>query len=111
VTLGALNYEPSGAATGYAAFFALTLFLIGLALAAPPGEGPTTGEGQLTRVRTDLVGLLLMPLAISISCSGAEPARASSSAPTQTARSSRDAAFASVRVWSPDRPRLRREPA
>jgi hypothetical protein len=100
VTLGALNYEPSGAATGYAAFFALTLFLIGLALAAPPVESPATGEGQLTRVRTDLVGLLLMPLAFSISCSGAEPARASSADATHTPKSARDAALESARVWS-----------
>jgi hypothetical protein len=54
VTLGALNYEPSGAATGYAAFFALALFVIGLTLAAPAGDAVPPGEGSLTRVRTGL---------------------------------------------------------
>lgn len=35
VTLGALDYDPNAAATGYAAFVALTAFMAGLTLLAP----------------------------------------------------------------------------
>jgi hypothetical protein len=38
ITLGALDYEPTGPATGYVAFLALTLYLIGLLL-MPTGRG------------------------------------------------------------------------
>jgi len=36
ITLGALDYRPAGAATGYVAFLALSLYLIGLILMRPP---------------------------------------------------------------------------
>ena len=41
VTLGALEYEPAGAATGYVAFLALSLYLVGLMLmgAMPESSG------------------------------------------------------------------------
>jgi hypothetical protein len=42
VTLGALDYAPSGAATGYVAFLALTLYLAGLIL-LPAAQLRTTG--------------------------------------------------------------------
>jgi hypothetical protein len=41
VTLGALDYVPTGAATGYVAFLALSLYLIGLVLL------PTAGSSAL----------------------------------------------------------------
>ena len=37
ITLGALDYRPAGAATGYVAFLALALFFIGLLLMRMPG--------------------------------------------------------------------------
>jgi hypothetical protein len=39
VTLGALEYQPAGTATGYVAFFALALFIIGLVLLGSSGAG------------------------------------------------------------------------
>jgi len=39
VTLGALEYEPVGAATGYVAFLVLTLYVIGLVMAGAEPEG------------------------------------------------------------------------
>jgi hypothetical protein len=38
ITLGALDYRPAGAATGYVAFLALSLYLVGLVLMRPPAE-------------------------------------------------------------------------
>jgi hypothetical protein len=36
ITLGALDYRPAGPATGYVAFLALSLYLLGLMLMRPP---------------------------------------------------------------------------
>ncbi len=38
ITLGALDYRPAGQATGYVAFLALSLYLVGLVLMRPPAE-------------------------------------------------------------------------
>jgi hypothetical protein len=43
VTLGALEYVPAGAATGYVAFLALMLYAIGVVLLGSPSERPTSG--------------------------------------------------------------------
>jgi hypothetical protein len=45
VTLGALEYRPAGPATGYVAFLALALFILGLVL---------LGSGDAERQRTEL---------------------------------------------------------
>jgi hypothetical protein len=45
VTLGALEYQPAGTATGYVAFLALALFILGLVL---------LGSGDLERQGTEL---------------------------------------------------------
>jgi hypothetical protein len=47
VTLGALQYEPNTPATGYAAFAALTLFLIGLVLLPSPSDQGTLRSRRL----------------------------------------------------------------
>jgi hypothetical protein len=39
VTLGTLGYEPAGPATGYAAFLALALYVIGLVVIGAPDAG------------------------------------------------------------------------
>jgi hypothetical protein len=41
ITLGALDYTPNGAATGYVAFLALSLYLVGLVLLPAGGRAPT----------------------------------------------------------------------
>jgi hypothetical protein len=41
ITLGALDYAPNGAATGYVAFLALSLYLAGLVLLPAGGPAPT----------------------------------------------------------------------
>jgi hypothetical protein len=49
VTLGALDYAPTGPATGYVAFLTLTLFLIGLLL-LPSGSGARGASVSLVRI-------------------------------------------------------------
>ena len=41
ITLGALDYAPNGTATGYVAFLALSLYLVGLVLLPAGGRAPT----------------------------------------------------------------------
>ena len=41
ITLGALDYAPNGAATGYVAFLALSLYLVGLVLLPAGGRAPS----------------------------------------------------------------------
>jgi hypothetical protein len=48
VTLGSLDYAPSGPATGYVAFLALTLYLIGLVLL--PSSSASRAAASLVRV-------------------------------------------------------------
>jgi hypothetical protein len=43
ITLGALDYAPAGSATGYVAFLALSLYLIGLALLPARGHRAISG--------------------------------------------------------------------
>jgi hypothetical protein len=54
VTLGSLDYVPVGAATGYLAFVALILYLIGLVLLGYPAS---ERSGPLVRVETGLEGV------------------------------------------------------
>jgi len=49
VTLGALDYAPTGAATGYIAFMSLTLYLIGLLL-LPSGGATRPRNVSLVRI-------------------------------------------------------------
>ena len=44
ITLGALDYAPTGPATGYVAFLALTLYLIGLVLMPTGRDAPTSAS-------------------------------------------------------------------
>jgi hypothetical protein len=46
VTLGALDYVPTGAATGYVAFLTLTLYLVGLVLLPAVREGALVALGK-----------------------------------------------------------------
>jgi hypothetical protein len=59
VTLGALQYEPAGTSTGYLAFLALTLYVIGLILlTAPEHAGP---EGLIRRSESILADSVAVP--------------------------------------------------
>ena len=100
-SLGAIQYVPVGAATGYVAFLTLTLYLIGLLLL--PARGP---RGSLTRPTlpavTDLVPIaLLVVFAGSAGCDSRTVAASAAPVEGTTNARLRDQAFASARVWSP----------
>jgi hypothetical protein len=54
ITLGALDYAPVGTATGYTAFLALTLYVIGLVLVGSREASDATG---LAVARPSMEGL------------------------------------------------------
>ena len=99
-SLGAIQYEPVGAATGYIAFVTLTLYMIGLLLL--PGRGPRGSLiGRTLPEVTDLAPLALIVLLIgSAGCDRAAAAGAGqpdSSAPKMRMR---EEALSRARVWS-----------
>ena len=99
-SLGTIQYEPVGTSTGYVAFIALALYLIGLVLLPAGGR-----RGQLTRHPTPMTALTPIWLLVMLMSSSACYTRAT--APTQVAASSstsariRDDALRRARVWSP----------
>ena len=100
-SLGAIQYEPVGAATGYIAFLTLTLFMVGLLLLPPAGP-----LGSLTRrtrpTVTDLAPLALLVLCLgSASCDSGTAAASGGQddAPYASGRV-RDEALAGAHVWS-----------
>lgn len=99
-SLGAIQYEPVGAATGYIAFLTLTLYMIGLVLL--PARGP---RGSLTRrtlpAVTDLAPLALIALFIgSAGCDQRAAASAGQVDSSSTNMRTREEAFSRARVWS-----------
>ena len=101
-SLGAVQYEPTGAGTGYVAFFTLTLFFVGLVL-LPPG-GPRSWLRPQT-IRDLRVPGSIAVLALAIACAGcAESTSATAaegrSAATAAKARARDEALASARVWA-----------
>ena len=68
-SLGTVQYEPTGAGTGYVAFFTLTLFFVGLVLLAPGGS-----RGSLSPQRFPALqgpGSLVL-LALFLGCGGCD---------------------------------------
>jgi hypothetical protein len=107
ITLGTLDYEPAGAATGYIAFFTLTLFVIALVLvgAGTFGGTPTSDELVISvdrRSKDVVIPILMALLVVGVSaCDSREP---ESGDPPRGAHP-RDAALAAARVWrSPEVP-------
>jgi hypothetical protein len=99
-SLGAIQYDPVGAATGYIAFLTLALFMIGLVLLPPPGRAASVTHGTLPAV-TDLAPLALLVLCLGhagcdsrAAASGGQDDGASASARV------RDEALAGAHVWS-----------
>jgi hypothetical protein len=108
-TLGALEYEPSGAATGYVAFAALILFLIGLVLVGRSPERPVANGMVVFRdAPTDIVSTsLLLPLCLALApltltaCRPIEESAAARVSGTAGGTVDRDALLATARVWEP----------
>jgi hypothetical protein len=100
-SLGAIQYEPVGAGTGYVAFLTLTLFMIGLLLLPARGPRPSLTRRTLPAV-TDLAPLAV--LALLLGTAGCDSGTAAASAGkldlTSTRTRAREEALARARVWS-----------
>jgi hypothetical protein len=97
VTLGGLEYTANGIATGYVAFFTLTLFMIGLVLLAPEHQEP--GQGLQRWSGHDLVRSSMVIMVLCLAGCRARAEEPTSAVPPGTHR--RDAALAASRVWAP----------
>ena len=104
ISLGALQYEPTGAATGYLAFLALALYLTGLFFlrsASPAGTALERRGPEVTALRV----LVVVALIGSTGCR--EPAWAPPTTGPGTTRTVavestvRERALSGARVWHP----------
>jgi hypothetical protein len=98
-SLGAIQYEPVGAATGYIGFVTLALFMIGLLLL--PGGSARTSLARRTPAVTDLAPLAL--LVLFVGSAGCDQSAAASGDQVDSASAKarmREEAFSRARVWS-----------
>ena len=104
VSLGSLHYTPNHPATGYVAFVALALYLVGLLLLSPAVSLPPVRRagGPLPVTRAGLI-LLALAGSLSVSCRGAQtPApggEGKSQASSTVSQELRERALAAARVW------------
>jgi hypothetical protein len=102
ITLGAVDYAPHTALTGYTAFFAVALYLAGLALLAPPAaRGPLVPVIPAAGGRNLPVAGLLVCLWLQGAC-GASPQASTAADPAiGAAEASRVEALRRASVWAP----------
>jgi hypothetical protein len=100
ISLGTIDYQANAATTGYVAFLAIVLYMIGLLL-LPPAPMPRSRMRALSRTApTDLV-LVLIVSALALSGCETPGTRYSAVAGTERAARVRDDALRSARVWHP----------
>jgi hypothetical protein len=111
VTLGAIEYQSHAPATGYVAFFTLSLFLVGVIMLPfdeaswRPGLPYRTrlDAGDASKIARQSLPILLVLCGTQWACSGTSPAVDAAVSPAVAA--ARDAALVSARVWrQPDVP-------
>lgn len=78
-SLGTIEYQPNAAATGYVAFFAIALYMIGLTLLPPAVRRPRSGVRALRPTSRTEIALLLLAIALT---AGACVERASARRPS-----------------------------
>lgn len=108
VTLGAIEYQPHAAITGYAAFLTVVLFLVGLIL-LPGGVAEASGplvrrdpNRELLPSRPTTTAMLLIVLsAAQTACTGRAQTVDAAVSPDRVA--ARDLSLASARVWEAPR--------
>ncbi len=100
-SLGSIQYEPTGAATGYIGFLTLALYLIGLLLLPAPGSDARLTRKTLPTV-SDLVPLALLSAILgSPGCSDQIGVASASEPDVQLQRARvRDDGFVRAQVWS-----------
>ena len=96
VTLGGLEYTANGIATGYVAFFTLTLFMIGLILLAPEHHEPGQGLQRWTGHEVATTSMIILALGLA----GCRARAEESTSAASPASHRREAALAAARVWS-----------
>ena len=106
VTLGAVEYQPHAAVTGYAAFVTVVVFLVGLILL--PGDVSESTDLPVLRdtnrellPRPPTMVLLIALATLQTACGG--PAQTVDAAVSPDAVAARDRALASARVWQEPR--------
>lgn len=113
VSLGAIDYEPHAAATGYVALLAVALYLVAVWLLATSPVQPSRAIAIVPQ-RHDTLTILLLVFATAAACGGGEgdaptslgEAKASAGvkgtvADADRAVRARDEALRAARVWAP----------
>ena len=100
-SLGAIQYVPIGAATGYVAFLTLSLYMVGLMLLPAAGpRGRLTGS-TLPAVRGVVSAWLLLAVAGGAGCYGRTATTASGERhESSNSAQRREEALAAARVWT-----------
>jgi hypothetical protein len=102
-SLGTIQYEPAGAATGYVAFLTLMLYIVGIVLLPP---APPRGRLTVRALHAPSSALSIALIAVAVACSacgrseGAASQIVEESHSVQTTRERlRDDALRAARVW------------
>ena len=107
ITLGGLEYAPNGLATGYVAFFTLTLFIIGLVLLGPERHEPGQGLQRWGGDKLATTSMILLAIGMCACRSQAAPSVSDDTTEFRSVKAgdraseTREAALASARVWNP----------
>jgi len=107
ITLGGLEYAPNGLATGYVAFFTLTLFMIGLVLLGPERYEPGQGLQRWGGDKLATTSMILLAIGMCACRSHAAPSVSDDTTGFRSVKAgdraseTREAALASARVWNP----------
>ena len=100
-SLGAITYTPTGTVTGYIAFAALVLYLIGLVLLPRATDRADDGKAQLEIRSRELIAVLLV-LGLAGASAACDVGTAAADPPADAARARvRDDALTRARVWHP----------
>ena len=102
-SLGTIQYEPVGAATGYVAFLTLVLYIVGIVLLPP---APPRGRLTVRALHAPSSTLSIALIAVAVACSGCGRSKGAPSQPmdeshrVQTAQEHlRDDALRAAHVW------------
>ncbi len=97
-SLGAVDYQPTGTLTGYVAFTALALYLLGLVL-LPRRTAGDDSRSDLAVTSRELVGIVLtLGVAASTACGAGNAAGGARDAERMRTR---EDALSRARVWNP----------
>jgi hypothetical protein len=99
-SLGSIEYQPNAAATGYVAFFAIGLYLIGLTLLPPAVRRARSSVRALRQTSRTELALLLFAIALTTGACGERASADGLSIPVERV-AAREQALRAARVWQP----------